>query len=266
MAAGRGGAELAAGRAASGPSPAELAASRTQAAFKARRRAARWGAFQRAARWAAPAVVLAGAAALLWLSPVFAVRAGDIEINGLGGWIDRAEVSRVLAKEVGVPLVRVSPSQIEARLLELTPIKAASVERAWPTGLTVRLEPRRAAAAVQDGAEYVLLDAEAAVVIRVDQPPQGLPIIAVPLTDGNRRTVESVLRVAASLPEWLTAQVASLGAETEDTVTLTLAGGVVVAWGDSSNGALKAAAVEVLLKEPNVNAIDVTAPEFPVVR
>jgi cell division protein FtsQ len=217
-------------------------------------------------KWLVPIAAAAGAAAVLWFSPVFAVREGDIAVAGLSGWIDRGEVSKVLAKDVGVPLVRLNPKQIEQRLMALSAVKTATVTRAWPTGLDVRLEPRLPAAAVPDGEGYLLLDAEANPVAQVDQPPEGLPVIAVPLTEGNRRTVESVLRVAASLPEWLTAEVASIGAETEDTVALTLNSGIQVLWGDSSNVPVKAAAVQILMKQPNVESIDVTAPESPVVR
>ncbi|MDR1441494.1 MAG: FtsQ-type POTRA domain-containing protein [Bifidobacteriaceae bacterium] len=217
-------------------------------------------------KWLVPAAVLAGAAAVLWFSPVFAVRAGDIEVSGLGGWIDREEVSDVLGKDVGIPLVRLSPRLTEQRLMALPAVKRATVTRAWPTGLVVNLEPRVASAAVKDGSAYVLLDAQAEPVASVEKAPEDLPVIAVPLTEDNRRTVESVLRVAASLPEWLVVQVVSMGAETEDTVALTLADGIEVFWGDSSQAAVKAAAVEVLLKQPKVKSIDVTAPEFPFVR
>ncbi|MDR0593851.1 MAG: hypothetical protein LBG60_11455 [Bifidobacteriaceae bacterium] len=74
------------------PSPAELAARRSQEAFRARRKAARWAAAARIMKWLVPAAALAGVAAVVWFSPVFAVRAGDIEVSGLGGWIDRDEV------------------------------------------------------------------------------------------------------------------------------------------------------------------------------
>ncbi|MDR2379386.1 MAG: cell division protein FtsQ/DivIB [Bifidobacteriaceae bacterium] len=246
--------------------PADAAARRARDAFRARRRAARWAATARLARWLIPAAVAAGAAAVLWFSPVFAVRAGDIEVSGLGGWIDRGQVSEALAKDVGVPLIRLDLNETERRLTALAPVKRARVTRAWPTGLNVVLEARQPAAAVPEGESYLLLDAEAHPVAQVDQPPEGLPVIAVPVTDGNRRTVESVLAVAAALPEWLVARVATIGADTEDTVTMTLTDGVQVLWGDSSLTALKAAAVEILLKEPAVQSIDVTAPEFPVVR
>jgi cell division protein FtsQ len=241
-------------------------AERTQAAFKQRRKAARMAALGRAARWVAPLVVAGALAAVVYLTPVFAVRLGDIEVSGLGGWIDRAEVSEVLSQDVGVPLARLSTRQIAARLEALPAVAEAGVRRDWPTGLTVELTPRVAAAAVADGEEFQLLDAEANLVARVAEPPEGLPVIQVPLTKDNERTVKAVLAVVASLPESLASQVASIGGETEDTVAFTLADGVQVIWGDKNAAPVKAAAVEILLKEPDVTSIDVSAPESPVVR
>jgi cell division protein FtsQ len=241
-------------------------AERTQEAFRQRRKAARWAALRRVARWSVAPALVVGVAALVYLTPVFAVRAGDIEVQGLGGWIDRAEVSQVLARDVGVPLARLNTKETVRRLEAIPAVADARVERDWPTGLTVVLEPRVAAAAVADGDGFVLLDAAAAPVARVAEAPEGLPVIAVPLTDDNERTVRAVLTVAASLPESLAGQVATIGGETEDTVTFTLTGGVVVIWGSAEDAGVKAAAVEVLLKQAGVKSIDVSAAESPVVR
>jgi cell division protein FtsQ len=247
-------------------SPAEQLAKRSQEAFRQRRKAARRAAAGRAARWAVPAALVAAAAALLYVTPVFAVRAGDIEIKGLDGWIDRNEVAEALSQDVGVPLARVNTGRTAARLEALPAVSEATVSRQWPTGLTVELVARRAAAAVPDGQEFVLLDPEAVAVARVEEAPEGLPVIEVPLTKGNERTVRAVLAVAASLPESLAGRVASIGGETEDTVTLTLDGGVTVIWGSAEDAAVKAVAVEILLKQPDAASIDVSAPESPVVR
>jgi cell division protein FtsQ len=171
-----------------------------------------------------------------------------------------------MAPDVGVPLLRVNLKETKARLEALSAVEQASVKRDWPTGLAVNLIPRRAAAAVLDGDSYVLLDASATQVVRIDAPPPGLPIIQVPLTKDNQRTVKAVLVVAASLPEWLASQVATIGAETPDTVSFTLTNGVVVIWGDSEQAAVKAAAIQLLLKQPTVASIDVSAPESPVLR
>jgi cell division protein FtsQ len=248
------------------PDPAQALAERTQVAFKKRRAAARRAAAASAARWTAPFALVAAVAALVYLSPVFAVRAGDIEISGLGGWIDKAEVSEVLGQDVGVPLARLDTGRLAARLEAIAAVESASVSRDWPTGLTVALVPRVAAAAVAAGEDYVLLDAGAAQVARVDQPPDGLPVIDVPLSEDNQRTVKAVLAVAAALPESLASQVATIGAQTEDTVAFTLASGVQVIWGAAGDSAVKAAAVEILLAQPLVTSIDVSAPTSPVVR
>jgi cell division protein FtsQ len=220
----------------------------------------------RALRWIVPVAVVAGIAALIYFTPVFAVRAGDIEVRGLGGWVDRNAVSEVLSKDVGVPLARLSTKRLEAALEAMPAVESAEVKRDWPTGLTVTLVPRVPAAAVLDGDLYVLLDASAEEVAWVEDPPDGLPVIDVPLTEGNRRIVAAVLTVAGSLPAELAQQVVSIGAKTEDTVAFKLTRGTEVIWGDSSEPALKAAAVNVLLNQPGVTQIDVSAPDSPVVR
>jgi hypothetical protein len=120
--------------------------------------------------------VVAGIAALIYFTPVFAVRAGDIEVRGLGGWVDRNAVSEVLSKDVGVPLARLSTKRLEAALEAMPAVESAEVKRDWPTGLTVTLVPRVPAAAVLDGDLYVLLDASAEEVAWVEDPPDGLPV------------------------------------------------------------------------------------------
>jgi hypothetical protein len=54
--------------------------------------------------------------------------------------------------------------------------------------LAVELRRRVAAAAVADGEGFQLLDAEANLVARVVEPPEGLSVIQVPLTKDNEPT------------------------------------------------------------------------------
>jgi cell division protein FtsQ len=217
-------------------------------------------------RWIVPVGIVGGLVGLVYLSPVFAVRVGDIEVLGRGGWIDPAAVSETLSRDVGVPLARLDTGATEARLEAMPGVADAKVRRNWPTGLIVELTPRVAAAAVADGAGYVLLDVDATPVASVAEAPEGLPVIEVPLTAGNERTVGAVLRVVSSLPQSLSRSVATIGGATEDTVTFTLISGVQIIWGSADAAAVKAAAVEILLKQPDVTSIDVSAPESPVVR
>jgi cell division protein FtsQ len=238
---------------------------RSKKAFAERRRAARRAVWARAALWVLAAAIPAALAALVFFSPVFAVRAGDIEVRGIAGAAKPAQINAVLAGSAGVPLARLSPGSLEDELGALPGVKSADVTRKWPTGLTVTVVPRVAAAAVKDGDRYVLLDSEAVQVDRVTALPKGLPVVSVPLSQGNQRILAAVLGVVGSMPESLSSQVTSIGASTEDAVTFTLRDGITVLWGDSSQGAVKAAVVAVLQTEKNVKSIDVTAPEFPVV-
>jgi len=202
---------------------------------------------------------------LLFASPVAAVRQGDIKVEGLGGAAKPAEVSEVLRPFVGLPLIRLNTGTVEARLEELPGVKLATVTRSWPTGLRVEVVPRVAAAVVADGAEFVILDAEGVQLERVAEAPPGLPQVVVPLNQKSRRALQSLLDVVASLPPELASQVDQASASSQDGVTLQLASGVTLMWGDASAPELKAAAVALLI-EQGATWIDVTAPEMPVTK
>jgi len=245
--------------------PSQEPASKVHPAFFQRRKAARRARLASLGRWALVLGIPAGLAVLLFASPVAAVRQGDIKVEGLGGAAKPAEVSEVLRPYVGVPLIRLNPGEVEARLEELPGVKQATVARSWPTGLRVEVVPRMAAAVVADGPEFVLFDAEGVQLERVDQAPDGLPQVVVPLDRDNQRTLRSLLDVVASLPPDLASQVSQASATSQDGVTLALASGVTLMWGDASEPALKAAAVALLI-EQGATWIDVTAPEMPVTK
>ena len=240
-------------------------ASQVHPAFKQRRKAARRARLASLGRWALALGIPAGLAVLLFASPVAAVRQGDIKVEGLGGAAKPAEVSEVLRPFVGLPLIRLNTGTVEARLEELPGVKLATVTRSWPTGLRVEVVPRVAAAVVADGAEFVILDAEGVQLERVAEAPPGLPQVVVPLNQKSRRALQSLLDVVASLPPELASQVDQASASSQDGVTLQLASGVTLMWGDASAPELKAAAVALLI-EQGATWIDVTAPEMPVTK
>jgi cell division protein FtsQ len=234
--------------------------------FAQRANAVRRAALVRTAKIVAAVAALAALVFVVFFSPVFAVRAGDIEVSGVGGAAKANEIGEVLQTAVGEPLATLSTGDLRSRLERLPGVRQASVSRDWPTGLRVNITPRAAAAAVPAGSTYAVLAADAVVVDKVDTPPEGLPVINVPLTQGNERIVKGVLDVIGSLPKDLAAQVSAVEAGTQDTVTLHLASGPTVLWGDSSQASLKAAVVTQLLAAGPASSIDVSAPEFPVVR
>jgi cell division protein FtsQ len=206
-----------------------------------------------------------GLAAAVFFSPVFAVREGQIEVRGIAGVVTAEEVTAALAPAVGVPLARLDLGDLTAGVEEIRGVKSASMSREWPTGLRVSIEPRLPVAAVRDGGRYVLLDVEGVQLAAVAQPPEGTPEVDVPLSDSDARTLRTVLDVLNTIPAPLAARISSIGAETRDTVQFTLAGGEHVIWGDASQSALKAAALDILLKTPAVE-YNVSAPTMPFLR
>jgi cell division protein FtsQ len=248
------------------PTAEEIAAERHKKAFAERKKAARRAGWARAGKWTLGIVIPVGLVAMVYFSPVFAVREGDIAVRGIAGAAKPDQISVILEKTSGTPLARLSTGEVVQDLEKLPGVKSAEVRRKWPTGLSVTIVPRVAAAAVKDAGQYVLLDSEAVQVDRVATIPEGLPEVSVPLIEGNKRILAAVLGVVGSMPESLSSKVTSIGAATEDTVTFTLKDGITVIWGDASDASVKAGVVGVLETQPGVTSIDVTAPEFPVVR
>jgi cell division protein FtsQ len=210
--------------------------------------------------------VVAALVGVVYLTPLFALRAGDVQIRGLNDWVSQTTVMDSLKDDVGRPLAQVNRSQIGQRLEGLDAVAKATVRRAWPNGLMIDLTAREPAAAAAQDDGYSLLDSAGYLVAVVPDPPEGLPVINVPLGPDNQRTVRAVLSVVTGLPPTLRQRVTTIGAATEDTVEFTLDSGVVVLWGGVDEPGVKAAAVELLLGQPDVNLIDVSAAEFPVIR
>jgi cell division protein FtsQ len=204
-------------------------------------------------------------AAVVLFTPVFAVRSGEITVRGIDGVVTEQSVTDALNPAVGVPLARLDLGELTAGLEQLAGVKSAVVQRKWPTGLEVQIAARLPVAAVPDGAAWVLLDAEAVAVARVEAQPAGLPAVEVPLDGPNRRTLGAVLDALRAMPGSVRGRVSDIGADTQDTVHFTLDGGKSVVWGDASDAALKAAALEVLLGRPAAE-YNVSAPTMPFLR
>jgi len=217
------------------------------------------------------AVVLASLAVLGWVglaSPLLALDLARVNVVGTGQTVSLDDVLGVVSPHAGEPLSRLDTVVLRSQLLEVRGVKDARVLRDWPRGLTVVITPRQAVAAVPAvSGGLMLLDAEGAALGTVEAPPDGLPVVDVP--EGDARALEAALSVVHSLPPDLAAQVTTLIATTQDTVTLKLSDGVTVVWGSAEDNRLKAEVVAALRADEtltDVTAIDVSAPRLPVVR
>jgi len=217
------------------------------------------------------AIVLLGLAWLLLLSPVLALHADSIHVDvaGTGTTVDAKAVLAVVAPESGTPLPRLDTVAVRRDVLDVPGVRAATVTRDWPHGLTITIVARDPVAAVPaDTGGLVLVDQDGVQVGRTDAPPEGLPVVSVPL-DGDPRAMTAVLVVLKQIPADLAAEVAGVAAANRDAVTLTLRDGAVVEWGSADQSALKAAVLTTLRASPTsvgVRVFDVSAPTLPITR
>jgi cell division protein FtsQ len=223
---------------------------------------------------------VAGVGALAWLllvSPVLALDTAQVRVTGAGTVVAVEQVREVVDVEGGTPLTRLDTAALRTALLDVPGVRDATVSRDWPHGLTVALVSREPVAAVPEAEAptdaaadaapgYALVDSEGVKVGRADAPPDGLPVVDVPV--GESRTLAAALGVLEALPDALLADVGSVSAGTQDTVRFVLRDGAEVEWGSAQDGALKAAVLQALRVAPETAGAaryDVSAPTMPVV-
>jgi cell division protein FtsQ len=203
---------------------------------------------------------------------VFAVR--QIEITGASPRVERA-ARKALADERGVSLVKIDPAVVASSLVQRVPeVESASVDRAFPNTLAVRIRAERPVAVLRRGAESWVVSARGRVLRAI---PRGallsLPRIwlgrgASPEV-GERVDEESGARAVAAL-----APLRGFGLHpryvrtSEDEVTLVLRTGLELRLGDTGDLRLKfsiARRVLLTLGETGRGAyVDVSVPQRPV--
>ncbi len=202
-----------------------------------------------------------------WFSPLFALDASKVELAGLGGSVDGAAVRAALGPYVATPLPRLDPGAMAAAVEGIDGVRSAAVTRKWPNGVRIAVTPRVAIAAVPgEGGAYILVDAEGVAVGQPAADPGALPVVEVVVGPDHARALDAVVSVLGGLPTELGQRVRSAGAQTEDTVELTLGDGTRVVWGSASDAALKARVLLAMLDSAGFAAavIDVSAPTLPV--
>ncbi|HEX7589370.1 MAG TPA: FtsQ-type POTRA domain-containing protein [Demequinaceae bacterium] len=202
-----------------------------------------------------------------WFSPLFALDASKVELAGLGESVDGGAVRAALGPYVGTPLPRLDPGAMAVAVEGIDGVRSAVVTRKWPDGVRITVTPRVAIAAVpgKDGA-YVFVDAEGVALGQSAADPGELPVVDVVVGPDHARALDAVVSVLGGLPTELGQRVRSAGAQTEDTVELTLGDGTKVVWGSASDTALKAQVVLTMLDSAAFAGvvIDVSAPTLPV--
>jgi cell division protein FtsQ len=199
---------------------------------------------------AAIVAIVAGVGWALLGSKFLVVR--SIEVNGPPA-ISRAQVIAASGVKAGTPLIRVNTSSVARRVEQITLVQSARVRRAWPDGLVITLQQRKAVLAITAGSQYRLIDKFGVVLRQVAQPPAGMPVLTTPGTaqPASLRGSPAVAAAAAvlrDLPTALSRSVKGIGAATADSVTLHLRDGITIVWGDAGQTLVKAREVTILMR------------------
>jgi cell division protein FtsQ len=168
------------------------------------------------------------------------------------------------ADQVGQPLVALNFDAIRERLGSVTRIQSYTTEIQPPNTLVIRIVERRAIGFMAQKSKWVVVDAAGVVIDTVTEKPPGVPELFVEST--TDRAFSAMAETLVSLPRNIRSKVASMSAQTRDSVRFTLRGtGHEIVWGSPDNSALKVLVMKRALRVANqsfgVFEIDVSAPD-----
>lgn len=196
-------------------------------------------------------------------SPLLAVR--SVEVSGVSGE-DRAAVEDLASVPDGIPLARVDLEGVERKVRTRRNIAEVSVERSWPSTLTVRAVPRQPALVLENPqGQLEVVDATGVAYGVVPKAPAGVPVVTAASSKGTTKpALEAALSVVRTLPDDLADRVSAIRVSTANLVSFTL-DDIDVVWGGADEADRKLAILRALIPtEPD--SIDVSAPDSPVTR
>ncbi|WP_306816311.1 MULTISPECIES: FtsQ-type POTRA domain-containing protein [Microbacterium] len=199
-------------------------------------------------------------------SPLFAVE--TIRVEGTQR-LDAAAVEEALSGQLGTPMPLVDSSEVKAALVGFPLVETYALEARPPHELVVRVVERTPIGVLSSAAGFTLVDAAGVALSTTSAPPPGEPVLDVRGGVGSA-AFEAVGHVVRSLPAGIRTQVTAVSATTPNDVTLTLgATGTQVVWGGPDKSAMKALALETIMKTrppETVAAYDVSSPDAIVLR
>ncbi|MET0589743.1 MAG: cell division protein FtsQ/DivIB [Naasia sp.] len=209
--------------------------------------------------------ILAGVVSLGAFSPLFALR--EVRVEG-AALVPAADIQGVVDDQLGTPLPLLDFDRIETGLSGFPLIQSYSTESLPPGTLVVRVVERTPVAVLARGGAFDLVDSAGVVVSTQPERIAGYPLIDLPTGEVASVDFTAAAEVLVALPGDLRAQVDSIRASTVDDVTLTLAGGQRVVWGDPSDSARKAQHLARLLAQNpgNITEYDVSSPGVGILR
>ena len=228
----------------------------------------------------AAVAIVAGVAWALLGSRFLIVR--SVEVTGTGPMVSRADVLAAAHIRLGVPLIRVNTSAVAHRVGGIRQVESAQVSRNWPDRVVISVRLRTPVFAVAVPGGYALVDAFGVDVRDSARRPPGLPLLSLTAGPGVTSVGDgagggwadgpggvpslrdsALARVGAAvlrdLPPRIGPQVRTVSVAASSDVSLRLADGAVIVWGDTSRSAEKAKELSLLMRK-HAHLYDVSAP------
>ena len=212
----------------------------------------------------AAVAIVAGVAWALLGSRLLVVR--SVQVTGAGQQVSRAQVLAAARIPAGLPLIRVNTAAVAQRVGGIRQVQSAQVSRNWPSTVVVSVRLRTPVFAVAARGGYALVDAYGVDVRDSARRPPRLPLLQLTAGAGGAAGLSSLRSVARAgaavlreLPPRIARRVAVVSAPTPSEVSLQLANGAVIVWGDTSRSAEKARELALLMRT-HARRYDVSAP------
>ena len=179
----------------------------------------------------------------------------SVQVVGAGRGVSAARVLAAAHVPRGTPLIRLDTGAIARQVERLNQVQSAEVSKDWPSTVVITVRPRIPVFALRVAGGYALVDRFGVSVRDVARRPPGYPMLSVPYLSAagagtslrGSPAVQAAAAVLAELPPRIARQVRVVSATFAADVSVTLANGAVVVWGNTGRAKVKAKELTVLM-------------------